>query len=189
MVAERATENLDPRAVRDGKPPVGQELEWLDEGGRLLVSAVDSADADVWTFLGPRPASWWLRRRLHEVLVHGVDAALALGQPVAVEPDLAADAITELLDILTYFDSAATALQDGQSIHLHATDVAGEWTVTRHGDVVSWSHQHDKSSVALRGSAVDLLLALTGRRVRQESDIETFGDEAVWQSWTDRVTF
>lgn len=189
MVADRATENLDPRQVRDGKPPAGEELAWLDEGGQLLVSAVDSADDDVWTFLGPRPASWWLRRRLHEVLVHGVDAALALGQPVAVEPELAADAIGELLDILTYFDTASAALRDGQSIHLHSTDAAGEWTVTRRGDAVSWSGDHGKASVALRGTATDLLLALTRRQPREESGIETFGDQSVWQSWTDRVSF
>lgn len=190
MVADRATENLDPRTVRGGKPPVGQELEWLDEGGRLLVSAADdAADTEVWTFLGPRPASWWVRRRLHEVLVHGVDAALALGQPVALEPDLAADAVSEFLDIVTQFDAARNALQDGQSVHLHAVDAAGEWTLARHGDTVSWSEEHGKGTVALRGTATDLLLALTRRRPRAETDLQTFGDDTVWQSWVDHVTF
>ena len=45
----------------------------------------------VWTFTGPRPASWWIRRREHEVLVHRADAALALGADFAVPAERAAD--------------------------------------------------------------------------------------------------
>ena len=34
----------------------------------------------VWTFIGPRPRDWWIRRRLHEATVHRADAAIALGR-------------------------------------------------------------------------------------------------------------
>jgi uncharacterized protein (TIGR03083 family) len=196
MVLDRATGNLDPRAVPEGKPPEGEEVEWLAAGGRKLVDAVAAAgDCDVWTFLGPRPASWWARRRLHEVLVHRADAALALGQPFEVSPGLAADAISEWLDIVTRAEDIdrSAVLAAGQSIHLHATDdgldESGEWTLTRRGDTVSWSHEHGKGTVALRGTATDLLLALTRRRAIHDTDIQTFGDEAVWQSWVDHMTF
>jgi uncharacterized protein (TIGR03083 family) len=197
MVLDGAVEPLDPRAVPDGKPPEGAEIAWLDNGADKLIAAVEAADGDaaVWTFLGPRPASWWVRRRLHEALVHRADAALALRQPFEVRPDLAADAISDWLDIVTQARDVdlSVALRDGESIHLHATDEGlddgGEWTVTRHGDVVSWSHEHGKGSVALRGSATDLLLALTRRRPRQESPIQAFGDETVWQAWVDHVAF
>ncbi|CAN5372275.1 maleylpyruvate isomerase family mycothiol-dependent enzyme [soil metagenome] len=197
MVLDRATEALDPRAVPDGKPPEGGESEWFDEGGHKMLDAVAQTGADVavWTFLGPRPASWWIRRRLHEVVVHRADAALAVGQPFEVSAELAADAISEWLDIVTLASDidAGVALQDGQSIHLHATDdgldTAGEWTLSREGDAVSWSHAHGKGTVALRGTATDLLLALTRRRAREGTAIQTFGDEAVWQSWVDHVTF
>ncbi|CAN5415939.1 maleylpyruvate isomerase family mycothiol-dependent enzyme [soil metagenome] len=197
MVLDRATEALDPRAVPDGKPPAGGELEWLTAGSQKLLDSVEQtgADVEIWTFLGPRPASWWIRRRLHEVLVHRADAALAVGQPFEVSAELAADAISEWLDIATQDGSvgAPAALKDGQSIHLHATDDAlagaGEWTVTRHGDIMAWSHEHGKGTVALRGTAVALLLVLTGRQAREDAGIQTFGDEAVWQSWVDHVTF
>ena len=56
-------------------------ITWLRSGPRLLLDAVDATgpQTPVWTFLGPRPAAWWIRRRLHETLVHRADAALALG--------------------------------------------------------------------------------------------------------------
>ncbi len=196
MVLDRASEELDPRAVPDGKPADGQEVAWLQTGAQLLVDAVATdSDAQVWTFLGPRPASWWVRRRLHEVLVHRADAALALRRPFLVRAELAADAISEWLDIVvsTPGTDLRAALRDGDSIHLHAGDDGlgpdGEWTVTRAGDTVSWTHDHGKGTVALRGAAADLLLALTRRRPRQELAIQTFGDEAVWQSWVDHVSF
>lgn len=197
MVLDRASVALDPRDVPDGKPTDGDESGWLEVGGRKLIEAVEQTGGDVavWTFLGPRPASWWIRRRLHEVLVHRADAALALGQPFEVAAEAAADAISEWLDIVTVAaDTEAVAgLGDGQSIHLHATDdglaAAGEWTLTRRGDAVSWGHEHGKGTVALRGSATDLLLALTRRRTVEDSDIQIFGEAAVWQSWVDHVTF
>ncbi|MET0898416.1 MAG: maleylpyruvate isomerase family mycothiol-dependent enzyme [Mycobacterium sp.] len=197
MVADRATEALDPRAVPDGKPPAGGESDWLDAGAQKLLDAVEQTGGDVtvWTFLGPRPASWWIRRRLHEVLVHRADAALASAQSFEVSAELAADAVGEWLDIVTQAGDidATVALGEGQSIHLHATDVglgsAGEWTVTRDGGTVSWGHEHGKGTVALRGTATDLLLALTRRRAVHDTEIQTFGDEAVWQSWVDHVTF
>jgi len=67
IVAERLQEELDPRLVTDGKPPDDPDaaIEWLDGGVQLLLSAVDQvgAEARVWTFLGSRPAGWWIRRR------------------------------------------------------------------------------------------------------------------------------
>lgn len=194
MVLDGATEAVDPRAVPDGKPPQGREIAWLNEGAQKLVDAVNrDGQAPVWTFIGPRPADWWARRRLHEVLVHRADAALALRRPFEVAPALAADAISEWLDIVVHSEPAKVALRDEDSIHLHATDAGlgddGEWTLTRRKDVVSWGFEHGKSTVALRGSATDLLLALTRRRPRQESAIQTFGDETVWQSWVDHVAF
>jgi uncharacterized protein (TIGR03083 family) len=192
MVLDGASQALDPRAVPDGKPPAGEETAWLQAGADKLVAAAGQTEDDsVWTFIGPRPPSWWVRRRLHEVLVHRADAALTLQQPFEVSPALAADAISEWLDIVTQAPDIdlTPALADGQSIHLHATDTAGEWTLTRRGETVSWSDEHGKGSVALRGTATDLLLALTRRRPRQESEIQTFGDEAIWQTWTDNVTF
>lgn len=198
IVADKLDHPLDPRDVADGKPPEDPEaaLGWLHDGAQRLLDGVahTGADTPVWTFLGPRPAQWWIRRRLHEVTVHRADAALALGEGYELAPDLAADGITEWLErvvIQAGGDSGPAPLSDGQSVHLHATDAglgeSGEWTVSGDGGAISWSHQHGKGSVALRGSARDLLLAIVRRVAVADTDVAVFGDAEVWQHWLDHT--
>ena len=58
-----------------------------------------------------RPCGWWIRRRLHEATVHRADAALALGRDFELAPELAADGISEWIELMTdQADSAAAAV-------------------------------------------------------------------------------
>lgn len=201
IVAEQSMENIDPRTVAGGKPPEGDEIGWLHGGPRALLDAVERSGAQttVWTFLGPRPASWWVRRRLHETAVHRADAALALGSEFHIDPQIAADGITEFLErtVIRANEEGPGAgdrpLGEGQSVHLHATDAglgtAGEWTVLGRPDGVALAHEHGKATVALRGPARDLLLAVVRRGSAAELGLEVFGDHAVWQTWLDRTPF
>lgn len=189
MVVDGAAEVLDPRQVADARPPADPEgaSTWLHAGSRKLVDAAGATpDVQVWTFLGPRPASWWVRRRLHEVLVHRADAALALGAEFNVAPQVAADGLSEWLDIAV--SRVGDALGE-RTVHLHATDdglgEAGEWTITG----TSWTHDHRKGDVALRGPARDLLLAATRRLDLADTAIEVFGDESVWRTWLASTPF
>lgn len=189
---------LDFRSVEGGKPPpeLDDAIAWLNDGAQLLVDAVEVAGGDtpVWTFLGPRPANWWVRRRLHENLVHRADAALAVGADFTLDAAVAADGIDEFLErivIQAGKDDAALPLEGGDTLHLHATDPglgeAGEWTVAVDDVVITWSHEHGKGTVALRGAATELLLAMTRRVPLAETGIAVFGDEAVWRRWLDRT--
>ena len=198
IVSERRDDYLDPRTVEGGKPPPDPDdaISWLHGGAQRLVDAVEQAGVEtpVWTFLGPRPANWWIRRRLHEVAVHRADAAIALGSDFTLEPDVAADGITEWLErvaIQAGSDGAALPLEEGNTMHLHATDPglgeAGEWTVGVSDSGITWSHEHGKGAVALRGGATDLLLAMVRRISVADTGIQTFGDDVVWQKWLDRT--
>lgn len=198
IIAERRREPLDPREVRDGKPPEGRDaaIDWLNAGAQAIVDAVEQvgADARVWTFVGPKPAGWWIRRRLHEQTVHRADAALTLGIPFSLDPELAADGVTETLDrALLMADPAAPPVERGASMHLHATDEGlgptGEWTVAGDEEGLNWSHSHGKADVALRGPATGLLLATNRRQSAADAGLELFGDAAVWQNWLDRTAF
>jgi uncharacterized protein (TIGR03083 family) len=196
IVTERRSDPLDPRDVREGKPPDDPDaaIDWLNNGAQLIIDGVDRVgQTRVWTFLGPRPAGWWIRRRLHEVTVHRADAALALGGAFDLSPELAADAISEWVELMAAQGTPHPPLDVGQSMHLHATDdglgPTGEWTITHDADGVWWSHEHGKSGVALRGSATDLLLAITRRRTAAELGLEMFGDDAVWDRWLERTAF
>jgi uncharacterized protein (TIGR03083 family) len=198
IVADRLDHPLDPRAVESGKPPPepDEAISWLHGGAKRLIDAVEQVGVDtpVWTFLGPRPAYWWVRRRLHEATVHRADATLALGLDYALAPALAADGIGEWLERVASQagrDNAPLPLEDGRILHLRATDpglgVGGRWTIRSDAGRVSWSHGEENGAVALRGGAVDLLLALL-RRVRvDDTDIALSGDAAVWQTWLDHT--
>ena len=198
IVADRRDEALDPREVPDGKPPDDADAatDWLNAGVQLLLDSVDTAGAHtaVWTFIGPRPAPWWVRRRLHEATVHRADAAIAVGADYRLAPELAADGIDEWLERVAVEVSAESSpLDAGKTLHLHATDddlgSAGEWTITGTDDGIAWSHEHGKGDAALRGSAKDLLLAVVRRQTATEGGLEVFGDTAIWDGWLGRTPF
>ena len=203
IVAEQLMDYIDPRTVAGGKPPEGpdEEIAWLHQGVQQLLEAVDRTgpDTQVWTFLGPRPATWWIRRRLHETVVHRADAALTLGAGFYVDPALAADAISEYLErVMVRADEEGPGwgdrpLFEGQSLHLHATDPGlgevGEWTILGRSDGIAVDHEHGKSTTALRGPARDLLLALVRRGAAADLDVEMFGDPQVWDTWLARTPF
>jgi uncharacterized protein (TIGR03083 family) len=198
LVRDRLDDYLDPRSVEGGKPPPdpGAVLSWLQEGAQLLVDAVEQSGAEtpVWTFLGSRPASWWIRRRLHETAVHRADAAVALGRGFTLEAPVAADAITEFLEriqIQAGSNGSPLPLAEGQILHLHATDPglgdAGEWSIGISDGRIAWSHEHGKGAVALRGGATELLLAMARRVDVADTGIEMFGDDSVWQIWLENT--
>jgi uncharacterized protein (TIGR03083 family) len=190
----RTGEFVDPREVTGGKP--GDDVTgWLHESPRTLLDAVAESgpDVPVWTFLGPRPAAWWIRRRLHESTVHRADAALALGVDYAIEPALAADGVSEYLTLVAARPAGdGPPLAAGTTLHLHATDdglgAAGEWLVrgTDSGGI-AWEHGHGKGAAAVRGPAADLLLAVH-RRI-PASAVQVLGDAAVFDTWLEGTVF
>jgi uncharacterized protein (TIGR03083 family) len=195
MVRNRAIEVLDPRTVEGGKPPAdrGGALAWLQESPRLLLEAVSvDPDVPVWTFTGPRPARWWVRRRMHEAMIHRVDAALALGVGYPLEAAFAADGISEWLGLLAARPGAAI-LPDGATVHLHATDeglgTEGEWEIRGGADGIGWEHAHEKGDVAVRGAAADLLLALLRRIPGGDGRLEVLGEQERWTSWLANTDF
>lgn len=198
IISERRNEPLDPRDVRDGKPPedVAGAIDWLNASAQAVVDAVDrvGADAKVWTFVGPKPAGWWIRRRLHEQTVHRADAALALGLQFELDAELAADGVSETLDrAVLMANPADPPLARGASLHLHATETnlgpTGEWMVTHDEDGLDWSHTHAKGDVAVRGPATGLLLAINRRQSADAAGLELIGDSAVWQTWLNHTAF
>jgi uncharacterized protein (TIGR03083 family) len=198
IIAERRAEPLDPREVRDGKPPEDRDaaLDWINQGARAVLDAVDRVGPEtrVWTFLGPKPAGWWIRRRVHEATVHRADAALAVGAEFALPPELAADAISEWVErVLVGSDPRDPPVERGNALHFHATDdglgPTGEWMITHDEDGLNWSHDHGKGEAAVRGNATDLLLAVVRRRTAEDAGVEVLGDRAVWDRWLERTPF
>jgi predicted lipid carrier protein YhbT len=127
-------------------------------------------------------AGFWLRRQAQETAVHRWDAQCAAGTPTPLDPAVALDGIEELFDVqfpqlLALPDRAGTDL--GGSIHLHCTDIEGEWTFRIDDGRLSMTTGHAKGDAALRGPASALLLALWRRVPRDADGLEAFGDAAV----------
>jgi uncharacterized protein (TIGR03083 family) len=197
IVERRATTPVPHDQVDDLQLPAAAEerWRWLLAGARRLGDAVHQAGAQtgVWTWAEDKTAGFWLRRITHDTLVHCLDAELAVGHDVSLAPDLAAESVSDLLDMFSIlpriddFPALAELRGRGQTLHFHATDpglgVAGEWLARRLPSGVAWEHRHGKGDAALRGRALDLLLVLSRRAALDGSRVEALGDTELLAHW------
>jgi uncharacterized protein (TIGR03083 family) len=191
------------REVPDGKLPddLAARRAWLRAGAERIVDAVREADGDiVWSFTGPAPASFWIRRMAHETLVHRADAQLAAGaepEP-AIDAEVAADGIDEWLTLLAggilgSADERAKTLPPGAALHIHATDDGldgrGEWMIRHDAGGLAVEPGHGKGDAALTGPAASLLLVLMRRRPVSDPAVTVYGDSTVVDSWLASTAF
>ena len=166
------------------KPATPDELaDWFREGSVALVAALQAADPDapVWNFAFERKLAFWFRRQAQEVSVHRWDAEITAGAPSPLDAAIAADGIDEWLGMLAVRGVGASP--DGEeetTVHLHCTDVDGEWLVRRSPDGLDIERAHAKGDVAARGTASDLDLYLWGRV--PVGALELFGDVTLLES-------
>lgn len=173
--------------VVDGDPEPGNDVvEWYEDRAADLVSCFETLDLDklVATFVGARPVRWWARRQAHETAVHRWDAQLAHGAQVPIDAALASDGVDEYL--MTFLPRWKGKLGHvGGTIHLHCTDVDGEWFVRLDDEVPVVERVHAKGDVAARGPASDLLLLIWGRV--PPGAVDVVGDGAVLSRWLDTI--
>ncbi len=168
-----------------GLPPDEAALpDWLEQGAAALVTTLRSADPDAaaWSWGLDQHVRFWSRRMAHETAVHRWDAQTATGSPEPFAADLAVDGITERLENLVPSmnfrpDGAAALVGRGETVHVHATDADGEWLLRFGPEGFSFTREHAKGDVAVRGPASDLVLYLVGRRGLD--GLEVFGDPSV----------
>jgi uncharacterized protein (TIGR03083 family) len=170
----------DPATWRHGPTPGTSLADWFRAGVDAAVDAMSGIDPDEprWTWAGPGTAAWYSRRITQETLVHRIDAELAAGvEPEPVDPALAVDGVDEMCDVFLPAAVGQPIGGSGETLHLHATDVEGEWLLTMHADRVDATRGHAKGDAAIRGTARDLLLMIWGRDPL--GAVDTFGDAAV----------
>ena len=97
-----ATARLEPDAPLPDDEPYERRADLL--ANRAAASELRAALTDTArpcpALVGPGTAAWWVRRQMHEVLVHRFDLAAALGVAVTADPAVAADCIAEVVDTL-----------------------------------------------------------------------------------------
>ena len=169
-------------------PEPALRVGWVREGVEALLEALDRpAETPAWTFVPPPVLGFWQRRQAHETTMHRVDAQLAAGAVDPIEPALATDGIDELLWLLPRRPWADPITGNGESMHLHCTDVEGEWIIRFAPDGLSVEREHAKGDVAVRGSASDLLLWCSGRGGVEALDV--LGDAALLAMFRRATTF
>jgi uncharacterized protein (TIGR03083 family) len=167
--------------------PAGHEAEFLREGVEPLLSAMRARKSDepAWNFTSQsKTVGFWPRRQAHETLIHRWDAERALGMPSDLPAALATDGIDEWFNV---FLPARLRQKDlsalGGSIHMHCTDVEGEWILNVADGTMRVEHGHAKGDVAARGPAQALLLMIWHRMPADDASLEVFGDRAVLDRW------
>ena len=137
-----------------------------------------------------------------ETIIHRADAAATAGVAYELDAELAADAITDHLAMMTSPgwaaqrpDSAEALRGSGQTLHLHASDEpslgeAGEWFIERGPDGATWQHGHGDADVTVRGPATSLLLVLTRRQSISDGlddSLHASGDLDLFTHWVENT--
>lgn len=175
-------------------PDPNQAAAALAESTPVLLAELDASDPaeECWNWgPGPQLKSFWFRRQALEVVCHRWDAESAISDnPPALDPQLAADAIDELLHVMLPRVAGRDEVDlstIGGDVHVHVSGAdadsgaPGEWTVEVADGMLRVTAEHRKSAVAIRGEASNLALFLYNR-VGADS-VEMFGDDEVWSSW------
>ncbi|HEY7486004.1 MAG TPA: maleylpyruvate isomerase family mycothiol-dependent enzyme [Streptosporangiaceae bacterium] len=194
LVQNRVREPLSPRDMELDLPTDEAAYPaWLAAGAEALLASLRGIDPDapIWSWGADQNARFWSRRMLHETVIHRADAELACGQTPHIDVATAADGIDEFLAILPFWlgRRGRELRRDGATVHLHATDSAGEWMVTLHAEGPRWERGHGKGTAAVRGATGDLLQLTYGRCRPDDERFTVFGDRDLLTEWLTTTAF
>jgi uncharacterized protein (TIGR03083 family) len=182
----------DPGRIESGKPArpaaYAELVAWGQKQLDRLLQILEATPDDVrlWTWArdeSDHTVGFIRRHQVQETAVHRWDlqSAATNNDPDPIDAEMAADAIDEFLSVtLPYAVNKSKPLTG--SVHLHSTDVPGEWYIERDGTV---ELAHATGDVALRGTASDLLLALYNRIAVDSIDV--IGRESIALHLVERV--
>lgn len=170
----------------DRAPHDDSLADWFEAGAVDLTDRMTTMDVDaIWpTWAGPLPGLFFPRRAAQETAVHRWDA---VGRPL--DPEVGVDGIDELLERFAPLLPTDRFAGLDATLHLHATDVEGEWLIRLGPDGVAFERGHAKGDVALRGAAGDLLLWAWNRVPADDDRFEVLGDATRLPTWAATVAF
>jgi uncharacterized protein (TIGR03083 family) len=184
MLRTRASRRVSRRDLEGAPSGADAVLEWYGVGLAELTTALNQIDPDdeVWNWRpdGDRRARFWHRRMANETAVHRWDAQAAANDAQPIDAALAVDGIDEYFELFLagQLHQQPVAALNG-SMHLHATDIEGEWWLGLAPDRIERRHEHAKADAALRGPASELLLWLWNRRPDDSAELQTFGNPRI----------
>jgi uncharacterized protein (TIGR03083 family) len=144
----------------DGTDPLDWVRSWSDTLDRALLDRGDEA-ATVTFMPEATTVHFWRRRMALETLVHRTDAEIAVGEVTAMDEDLSADGVDELLWFATHPENDQSDGSAATSV-IALTDGTRTWTASLRERGLS-TPAAGRPDATVRGTAPALLLALTGR--------------------------
>jgi len=199
IVATRATAPPSDVALRDLSGATADHPDILAaslaEAAAALAATVAEAgpDAQMWCPVDGGGSAFYARRFAYETAMHRADAAFALGVEYVLDPDVAADAIDEWMELgclpfhFEVHPWMRELLAPGRTIGLHATDTDAHWLLDLTGDVIVWRRADEAAAAEIRAPTTDLLLTIYRRRSVAGLDIT--GDAPLIDFWLERVRF
>ncbi|WP_225858733.1 maleylpyruvate isomerase family mycothiol-dependent enzyme [Streptomyces albicerus] len=184
----------DPWQAEPGTPDGW--APWLREGAEELIRTVRETgpDTETGTFLGPRPGSFWLRRMLSDTCVHHYDAAVATDTAFEIADDLAADVISEAMDLMSAPGVAAIRpgwaelRGHGERLGFRPRSLAG-WVVIRTSEGLRWERGPVEADVVVSGTVTDLMLVISRRVPPDDDRVTVTGDRALLDHWLAHTAF
>lgn len=183
-----ATSSMDGPGFRKSRLHGPDLAVWYAGVAADLLATLEAADAEAscpnFNPGSARTNAFWVRRQLHESLIHAYDLERVLGAPTSIAPDAAADGIDEYLDVFVRTRGKQTLTAP---LILRTTDADGVWTLTpaRKSGRVDVDRAEGDASAALAGPAMALLLVTWGRLTTSEAGVDVTGDEGVAASFRD----
>ncbi len=161
--------------------------DWFRDGAATLADTLRSLEpgAPTWhPFPAEQVTDFWPRRMAHETAVHRWDAEQAVGRSATIDATLASDGIDEYFEIVApRLIAGGRAELPAGSLHVHCTDVPGEWLLWSDDDGYRMIRAHQKGDAAVRGPAASILLKLWGRQAAHATELSPIGDESVLDAW------
>jgi uncharacterized protein (TIGR03083 family) len=171
--------------VQPQRPVDEQLVAWFRPGVEDIATVLERLGpaTPVWTWSPRKDVGFICRRMAQETAVHSWDARAAVGRDEPIEPRLAVDGVNEFLDFL--LPGRPQHLKGpAETIHLHATDVDGEWLIRAGDGACRVDRSHGHGDAAVRAPTSDLLLLLWRRRSPEA--LEVHGDGAALQRFLAR---
>ncbi|MFF3087106.1 maleylpyruvate isomerase family mycothiol-dependent enzyme [Streptomyces nojiriensis] len=188
VLRERLTAPPDPAGLTLPEAPADPDglTDWFAQGARELAGLFHELGPEtaVWTWSVEQTAGFWLRMQLIELAVHRWDAESATGTPGRLDPDVAADAVTQTIEVMA---PARRGWQQappgtGQRYRFRRTDGPESWTVVFSGDqVLLEPGSTAPADVEASGTASDLALFLWRRL--PPTALRVTGDAALLPYW------
>ncbi|WP_344580326.1 maleylpyruvate isomerase family mycothiol-dependent enzyme [Nonomuraea roseoviolacea] len=117
--------------------------EWFAEGAALLEERFRAHDpaTPAWTWSAERSVGFWTRMQAIEAAVHRWDAESALGAAGPMDPELAADAVTQTFQVMAPARRGWTQAPPGlgERYRFRQGDGPGVWTVRFDADAIHLS--------------------------------------------------